>query len=99
MGYKAGDEVIVTSEDKNQLGVVLAKRIINKLSVYDILLESRTALVMIGTSNNAKTFINKGLTSKLCDTEMIRSTIPYKELVANEQLPHLDANSAGKASW
>jgi hypothetical protein len=99
MGYKAGDEVIVTSEDKNQLGVVLAKRTINKLSVYDVLLESRSALVMLGTSNNAKTFINKGLTSKLCDTEMIRSTIPYKELVANEQLPHLDANSAGKASW
>ena len=41
MGYKPGDEVIVTTEDNNQLGVVLAKRIINKLSVYDILLESR----------------------------------------------------------
>ena len=99
MGFKPGDEVIVTTEDKNQLGVVLAKRIINKLSVYDILLESRTALVMIGTSNNVKTYINKALTAKLCDTEMIQSTIPYKELVANEQLPHLDANSAGKASW
>jgi hypothetical protein len=99
MGYKAGDEVIVTSEDKNQLGVVLAKRVFNKLSVYDVLLESRSALVMLGTSNSAKTYINKGLTAKLCDTEMVRSTIPYKELVANEQLPHLDANSAGKASW
>ena len=99
MGFKAGDEVIVTTEDKNQLGVVLAKRIINKLSVYDILLESRSAIVMVGTSNSDRTFINKGLTAKLCDTEMIRSTIPYKELLANEQLPHLDANSAGKASW
>ena len=99
MGFKPGDEVIVTTEDKNQLGVVLAKRIINKLSVYDILLESRSALVMVGTSNNVKTYINKTLTAKLCDTEMIQSTIPYKELVANEQLPHLDANSAGKASW
>jgi len=99
MGYKPGDEVIVTTEDNNQLGVVLAKRIINKLSVYDILLESRSALVMIGTSNNARTYLNKGLTTKLCDTEIIRSTIPYKELVANEQIPHLDANSAGKASW
>jgi hypothetical protein len=99
MGFKAGDEVIVTTEDNNQLGVVLAKRIINKVSVYDILLESRTALVMVGTASSARTYINKGLTAKLCDTEAIRSTIPYKELVANEQLPHLDANSAGKASW
>ena len=99
MGFKAGDEVIVTTEDKNQLGVVLNKRIINKLSVYDVLLESRTALVMLGTSPSAKTYVNKQLTAKLCDTEMIRSTIPYKELVANELLPHLDANSAGKASW
>ena len=99
MGFIAGDEVIVTTEDNNQLAVVLAKRVINKISVYDILLESRSALVMVGTASSARTYINKGLTSKLCDTETIKSTIPYKELLANEQLPFLDAYSAGKASW
>jgi hypothetical protein len=99
MGFRAGDEVIVTTPDNNQLGVVLSKRIISKLSVYDVLLESRTALVMLGTAPSAKTYINKQLTAKLCDTELICSTIPYKELVADEKLPHLDANSAGKASW
>jgi hypothetical protein len=54
---------------------------------------------MLGTAPSLKTYVNKQLTAKLCDTEMIRSTIPYKELVANEQIPHLDAYSAGKASW
>ena len=99
MAYKEGDEVIVTSEGINRVGVVLSRRIFNKLSVYDVLLENRSALVMLTTSNSNRNFINKALTEKLCDTEIIQSTIPYKELVANELLPHLDANSAGKASW
>jgi hypothetical protein len=83
----------------NRVGVVLDRRIINKSSVYDVLLENRSALVMLTTSNSNRNFINKALTEKLCESEVIQSTIPYKELVANEQLPHLDANSAGKASW
>lgn len=99
MAYKEGDEVIVTSEGINRVGVVLNRRVINKSSTYDVLLENRSALVMLTTSNNARNYINKSLTAKLCDTDTIVSTIPYKELVANEQLPHLDANSSGKASW
>ena len=99
MAYKEGDEVIVTSEGINRVGVVLNRRVINKLSTYDVLLENRSALVMLNTSTNARNYINKTLTAKLCDTGAVLSTIPYKELVANEQLPHLDANSAGKASW
>jgi len=99
MAYTAGDEVIVTSEGVNRVGVVLNRRIINKSSVYDVLLENRSALVMLTTSTNARNYINKPLTEKLCESGEIQSTIPYKELVANEQIPHLDANSAGKASW
>lgn len=99
MAYKEGDEVIVTSEGINRVGVVLNRRAINKSFVYDVLLENRSALVMLNTSISARNYINKTLTSKLCDTGAVLSTIPYKELVANEQLPHLDANSAGKASW
>ena len=99
MAYKAGDEVIVTSEGVNKVGVVLDRRVINTSSVYDVLLENRSALVMLNTSNSMRNYINKSLTEKLCESGQIQSTIPYKELVANEQLPHLDANSAGKASW
>lgn len=99
MGFKNGQTVIVTTEVANKVGVVLDRRIINKTSVYDVLLEDRSALVMLNTAPSARTYINKSLTAKLCDTEIIQTTIPYKELVANEMLPHLDANSAGKASW
>ena len=99
MPYTVGDEVIVTSEGVNRVGVVLNRRTINKSAVYDVLLENRSALVMLNTSQNARNYINKILTEKLCESGQIQSTIPYKELVANEQIPHLDANSAGKASW
>lgn len=99
MPYTAGDQVIVTSEGVNRVGVVLNRRTINKSAVYDVLLENRSALVMLNTSQNSRNYINKILTEKLCESGQIQSTIPYKELVANEQIPHLDANSAGKASW
>jgi len=99
MGFKNGQTVIVTSEDAHKVGVVLDRRVINKASVYDVLLEDRSALVMLNTAPSARNYINKTLTAKLCDTEAIITTIPYKELVANEMVPHLDANSAGKASW
>jgi len=99
MGYVEGSTVIVTTEGKNQVAVVLDRRVINKVSVYDVLLESRTALVMMTTNSSTRNYINKLLTAKLCDTDAIQSTIPYKELVANDLIPHLDANSAGKASW
>ncbi len=99
MSYKAGDEVIVTSENVNRVGVILDRRVINKSSVYDVLLENRSALVMLNTSQNERNFINRTLTERLCNSGQIQCTVPYKDLVANEQIPHLDANSAGKASW
>jgi hypothetical protein len=99
MAWKEGDEVIVTSEGVHRVGVVINRRIINKSSVYDVLLENRSALVMLNTSNANRNYINRVLTTRLIDSEVIKSTIPYKELVADEALPHLDANSAGKASW
>jgi hypothetical protein len=99
MGYVKGNTVIVTTEGKNQVAVVLDRRVINKVSVYDVLLESRTALVMMTTNSSNRNYINKLLTAKLCDTDAIQTTIPYKELVANNLIPHIDANSAGKASW
>ena len=99
MAYKEGDDVIVTSEGVNRVGVVINRRVLNKSFIYDVLLENRSALVMLNTANSNRNYINKTLTTKLCDSEIIVSTIPYKELVANEQLPHLDANSIGKASW
>ena len=99
MGYTAGETVIVTRDEVNHVGVVLDRYVVLKHVVYDVLLESRTALVMMTTNSSNRNYINKSLTAKLCDTDAIQTTIPYKELVANDLIPHLDANSAGKASW
>ena len=90
--------MIVTQDGVNRVGVVLDCYVVQKQLVYDVLLENRSAMVMISTSGN-NTFINKLLTLKLCDTDVIQSTIPYKQLVADDALPLCRSYSAGKASW
>lgn len=98
MGYNAGETVIVTRDEVNHVGVVLDRYVVLKHVVYDVLLENRSAMVMINKSGK-NTFINKALTEKLCDTGAIESTIPYKQLVADDALPICRTYSAGKASW
>ena len=98
MGYSAGETVIVTQDEVNHVGVVLDRYVVQKQIVYDVLLENRSAMVMINTLGKT-TFINKALTEKLCDTGNIESTIPYKQLVADDALPICRTYSAGKASW
>jgi hypothetical protein len=85
--YKEGQTVIVTQDGVNRVGVILDRYLINKQTVYDVLLERRSALIMLNTAPSKNTYINKSLTAKLCDTEMIETTIPYKEMLANEDLP------------
>ena len=102
MGYSAGETVIVTQDEVNHVGVVLDRYVVLKHVVYDVLLENRSAMVMITKSNPGSgktTYINKALTEKLCDTDAIESTIPYKQLVADDALPICRTYSAGKASW
>ena len=98
MGYSAGETVIVTRDEVNHVGVVLDRYVVLKHVVYDVLLENRSAMVMINTAGKT-TYINKSLTEKLCDTGAIESTIPYKQLVADDALPICRTYSAGKASW
>ena len=98
MGYRAGETVIVTQDEVNHVGVVLDRYVVLKHVVYDVLLENRSAMVMINTAGKT-TYINKLLTNKLCDTGAIESTIPYKQLVADDALPICRSYSAGKASW
>ena len=98
MGYNAGETVIVTRDEVNHVGVVLDRYVVLKHVVYDVLLENRSAMVMINTAGKT-TYINKVLTGKLCDTGAIESTIPYKQLVADDALPICRTYSAGKASW
>ena len=87
MAYKAGDTVIVTTEDKHQVGVVIDKYALKKQTVYDVLLESRTALIQLNTAVSKNTYINRILTSKICKDGGLESTIPYKDLLDADLLP------------
>lgn len=87
MAWSAGNTVIVTQEGVNRVGVILDKFQVSKQSMYDVLLENRSAFTMVNSSSNNKTYINKALTKLLCDSGQIKTTIPYNELVANEALP------------
>ena len=87
MSYKTGEPVIVTKEGVNHVGIILDKFQINKSTMYDVLLENRSAFTMINTSKNKQIFINKELTAKLCDTEIVIPTMNYNELFEANQLP------------
>jgi hypothetical protein len=87
MAYRPGKTVIVTRDEVNHVGVVLDQYLINKAVVYDVLLENRSAACIITTNSKQSTFINKHLTSMLCETDMIQTTIPYRQLLAEEALP------------
>ena len=51
MGYSAGETVIVTRDEVNHVGVVLDRYVVLKHVVYDVLLENRSAMVMITKSS------------------------------------------------
>jgi len=84
---KVGESVIVTQDNVNRVGVILDKYVVNKRTVYDILLENRSAVCMITSSPDANVFLNKSLTERLCASDQIISTIPYKELLEQDLLP------------
>lgn len=87
MSYKPGHTIIVTKEGVNHVGIVLDKFQVNKATMYDILLENRSAFTMINTAKSKQIYINKELTAKLCDTDIITPTINYAELAENDKLP------------
>jgi len=87
MAWKAGETVIVTQEGVNRVGVILDKFLVSKQTMYDVLLENRTAITMVNSSSNNKTYINRALTKLLCDSNIIETTIPYADLLANDELP------------
>ena len=87
MSYKTGQPVIVTKEGVNHVGIVLDKYIASKATLYDVLLENRSAFTAINTAKSKQIYINRELTSRLCDTNMIVPTMNYNELFDADQLP------------
>ncbi len=87
MSYKTGEAVIVTKEGVNHVGIVLDKFLVNKANMYDVLLENRSAFTMINTAKSKQIFINKELTTKLCESGAITPTMNYNTLFEDNLLP------------
>ena len=93
--YNQGETVIVTEnldkkgkEQKHEVGVIMKAFVHKKQTFYDVLLERRTALSFLNTAKSSKRhFVNRDLTKRLCDSGNIESTIPFKYMLDNEQLP------------
>lgn len=100
MKYRIGEPVIVTQDGVNRVGVILDQYLISKQLMYDVLLETRSAIGPISaTSKGNYNYINQSLTTKLCESQAITPTFSYKELAADDLLPICKTYSAGKASW
>jgi hypothetical protein len=87
MVLKPGVTVIVTENGSHQVGVILDRYMLNKQLVFDVLLETRSAKIMLSTTTSKNIHINKMLSEKLCESGLIQTTIPYKTLLENNDLP------------
>jgi hypothetical protein len=88
MSYKEGNAVIVHTEDKKQVGVVIKKFVVNKNTMYDVLLESRSCVTCINTARSSTVYIDRTLTKTLIDSGEIQCTVPYQYLFENDKLPY-----------
>ena len=91
MSYKIGAPVIVTQEGVHKVGIVVEKFIANKAVMYDVLLESRSAICAINTAKSKQSYINRELTDKLCETGLVVPTMDYNTLFENDLIPHTRA--------
>lgn len=87
MSYKIGQTVIVTQEETNKVGIVVYKFLVNKATMYDVLLESRSAISCINTAKSKQSYINNELTEKLCNSGIITPTMDYNFLFDNDLIP------------
>jgi hypothetical protein len=87
MSYKTGQPVIITKEGVNHVGIILDKYLASKSVLYDVLLENRSAFTAINTAKSKQMYINRELTSRLCDTGLVVPTMNYIELFESDQLP------------
>jgi hypothetical protein len=74
--FRDGDTVIVSHPEKtHQVGSVISSRIVSKRRVYDVLLESRSVLLLLTQSSKDNYYINSDLTKTLCHTYKVTSNI------------------------
>jgi hypothetical protein len=85
--FNEGQTVIVTTPEKHQVGVIVKKFKVAKRTMYDVLLESRSAISCVNTAPSSKTYINRDLTKLLCESGKIEANINYQYLLQNDLLP------------
>ena len=91
--YIQGETVIVTEklskdDNKHSVGVIMNTFTHKNQLFYDVLLERRSVLTFLTTASSSKlSFINRTLTKTLVDTGSVVTNIPFKAMLANEQLP------------
>ena len=93
--YTQGETVIVTeyidkkaNQVKHSVGSVMRSFVHKKQIFYDVLLERRTGLSFLNTAKTSKNaYINRDLTTKLIDSDSIKCTIPFKQMLEFEELP------------
>lgn len=86
--YKEGQTVVVTTEGKHQVGVIVNAFKSKKSTLYDVLLESRSAISALNSSSNNNVYINRKLTKQLCDSGTITPTFDYNQLLEADLIPH-----------
>lgn len=95
-GFREGEPVIITSREENgykhQVGVIVKKFKAKNRTLYDVLLENRSAISALTSANSNNVFINRGLTKQLCEPDdtgnvAIRTTLDYQALVEADLIP------------
>jgi len=91
--YRQGETVIVTEkiskdDNKHSVGVIMNTFTHKNQLFHDVLLERRSVLTFLNTARSSKlSYINRDLTKTLVDTGDVVTNIPFKAMLANEQLP------------
>jgi predicted ABC-class ATPase len=100
-GYTEGDTVIVYNKGRYQVAMIVGKSNINKKTLYDVLLETRSIIAAVPRGAVSKqAYIDDNLTKKLISTGEIESTIPeYNIMVDQWLIPAYNETSSGPRSF
>lgn len=100
-GYREGDTVIVSNDGTFQVGMIVGQQIVNKKTVYDVFLETRSVIVAVPrTAANNRVYIDDNLTNRLVASGEIKSTLPeYSFMVEEFLIPAFNEKSSGPRSF
>ena len=101
IGYKEGDTVIVYNHGRHQVAMIIGKDNVNKKTLYDVLLETRSVIVAVPRGAVSKqVYIDDNLTKQLVSSGKIVSTIPaYSFMVEEFLIPAYNETSSGPRSF